>query len=157
MSRQHDPIPLTGSGNDQVSIRICRADAYMMSRAMLIAANACMMGGDEMAERRLRFYQQQFLELAPPVSQMLRHQTDLSGIAIHMSMNPTWSIHRILEWEWSKEGPVVITCGDATWTCKDHQDAEGVERIAEMLGEVAHIDCRREIVPDVIDERRRRR
>lgn len=156
MSRQDEPIPLAGGGNDIVSFQVCRADAYMMSRAMLIAANACMMGGDEMAERRLRFYQQQFLALAPEVSQLLHHQTDLSGIAIRMSQNPTWSIHRVLEWEWSKEGRVVITCGDKTWRCREQQTADGVERIAAMLEEVAHVDCRREIVPDVVEEWRRR-
>ena len=157
MSRQDAPLPLDADGNGRrlATMQFDVADAYMMSRAMLIAANAAMMSGGEDAERRLRFYRQQFEEHAPPLAKLLRHQIDLSNIAIAMDSNPAWSIHRILEWEWSKTGRVVISCGEGRWYCSEMQDEDGVSMIADMLAEIAPMSCERCIVPDVLEVRRR--
>lgn len=152
MKRDHSPLPIKteGNGANLRTLTFDFADAPMLFAGMRLAANTVMMSGHERekAERRLRHYQQMFLEACPPGFANFKREEDIATIAIEMMDADLCTIQSIYEYSWDKDVWLSVTIGDKNCIAGRVLRTD-VPAMIDCLREIAPLSCRVETLDDV--------
>ena len=139
MKRDFSPLPIRteGNGANLRTLTFDFADAPMLFAGMRLAANTVMMSSKNKAERRLRHYQQMFLEACPPGFDKFKDEEDIATIAIAMMDADLCTAQCIQEHSWDSDVWLQVEVG-------------GIRCIAGRVAKTdvpAMVACLREIAP----------
>lgn len=145
------PIALTEQGNGprRRSIEFDQADAYMLARAMVTASGVGLMSGSATGLRRLKYYRDLFLEMAPGAAKLFARDADVAEIVMAMDTEATWSSVRVREYRWNREMRTIIKCGKRQWQSRDQISEEAHNSIIAMLCDLSPLSCTHTSLPDI--------
>ena len=150
MKRDRSPLPIRteGNGANLRTLTFDFADAPMLFAGMRLAANTVMMSSKTNAERRLRHYQQMFLEACPPGFDKFKVEEDIATIAITMMDADLCTAQCIYEHSWDRDVWLRVEVGD-TRCIAGRVLKTDVPAMIDCLRKIAPLSCRIETLEDV--------
>lgn len=153
MNKKLEEIPVDKSGNNSKirTLDFEEADAYMLARALSLAASTALMCGGRSSIGRLRHYKSKLMEFAPEGSDLFDRDTDLCEMSICSTASPGWSIYRVRENEWSNRFRVVVEVGTRKFKSNGLLESENdFIKMREIVKDTVDLKCEQIEKPDII-------